>query len=194
MDVQTSSKWGGSEVFPGGMSGSGWGGRHPWGRYLGPNHFLSQAPAHRWTLAHSQAPAHSQALAQGPWLQSLFSKKDEVVLWEAMGVIYRGHRKSLKSQWLDQSGGWVCQLLPDCYSIPAWTPGKSPAWGNQSYGVRTAKREGWVWETPPGIARATPGHQEGCLEEESLGPSLGRRIFQARERHPSLGAQHKLSQ
>lgn len=75
-------------------------------------------------------------------------------MWEAaMGVIYRGHRKSLKSQNLPQWLGRkvrevVCQLLSYGYSVPALSLGKPTTWGSQSYMVRSAEREGWNWGFP----------------------------------------------
>lgn len=63
-------------------------------------------------------------------------------MWEAViGVIYRGHRKSLKSHnlicWLGHRvREGVCGLLPDRYSFPAaLLLGEPPTWGSQSYMV-----------------------------------------------------------
>ena len=103
--------------------GSGWG-RCFWGRMPGAWH-----------------TAGLRSLATVPFFQ-----EGRGSLWEAaMGVIYRGHRKSPKSQNLTQRlDHRVCQLLPDWYSTPTWLPG------------------GWGWG----------GHQPG--EVRATGSWLGR--------------------
>lgn len=160
--------------------GSGWG-RCFWGRMPGPWH-----------------TAGLRSLATVPFFQ-----EGRGGLWEAaMGVIYRGHRKSPKSQNLTQRlDHRVCQLLPDWYSTPTWLPagggggvemGRTPAWRSQSYRVRAGKREGWG-------PRGTQREQELCLahlgglpggEISRAGP-WGKKNLQARKRHSSLRAQHK---
>lgn len=82
-------------------------------------------------------------------------------LWETvMGVIFRGHRKSLKSQnltqRLDHRVREVCQLLPGWYSAPTCTTtptskGRAPAWGK-------SELEGQGWnEGRQGLARYPKG-------------------------------------
>lgn len=84
-------------------------------------------------------------------------------MWEAaMGVIYRGHRKSLKSQNLSRWLGHrvregVCQMLPDRYSVPVLPLGEPPTRGSQSYMFWVYKKGGTELGIPPGGARAISG-------------------------------------
>lgn len=101
-------------------------------------------------------------LDQGPWLQSLFSKKGEVVCGKqpwGLFIEVTGNPQRVRTS----PGGWTTgsgRGSANCSRLalrPRPSPESHQAWVSQRYRIGARKSEGWAGAAP-GEVRAAPGH------------------------------------